>query len=151
MTMTMMTTTMMMMTNQTVPAAHHQKIALTLIQTNLSHPLLEGAVPDTPPSNTPPGKWGSGPVAVSSQHAVIWLPIFTGQKNMMGDNSSFHHRVHVLCDLKSIGHIFFFFFFPRLKELCYMCGNRINFYCLYIGVLLKSALLCFVPFILTSK
>ncbi len=53
-TVTMMMT-MMMMTNRTVPAAHHQKIVLTRIQTNLSHPLFEGAVPDTPPNNTPPG------------------------------------------------------------------------------------------------
>lgn len=42
-----------MMTGRTAPAAHHQKIVVTLIQTNLSHPLLEGAVPDTPPLATP--------------------------------------------------------------------------------------------------
>lgn len=77
-------TTMMMMTGQMAPAAHHQKIAVTLIQTNLSHPLLEGAVPDTPPCNTLPIKQGGGSVAVSSQHAVILLPIFTGQETIWG-------------------------------------------------------------------
>lgn len=77
-----MTTTMM--TDQTAPAAHHQKKAVTLIQTNLSHPLLEGAVQDTPPCNTLPIKHGGCSVAVSSQHAVILLPIFTGQETIWG-------------------------------------------------------------------
>jgi len=76
--------TTMMMTGRTAPAVHHQKIVVTLIQTNLSHPLLEGAVPDTPPCNTPPRKQGGGSVAVSSQHAVILLPIFTGQETIWG-------------------------------------------------------------------
>lgn len=132
--------TMRMMTGRTAPAAHHQKIVVTLIQTNLSHPLLEGAVPDTPPLATPlPENREGGSVAVSSQHAVILLPIFTGQETRWGANSSPHHHVHAT-DLKSIRQLFCCCFFFLLTELCYMCGYRISFYCLYIGVLLKSVL-----------
>lgn len=32
-----------------------------------------------------------------------------------------------------------------------MCGNRINFYCLYIGVLLKSVLAVFCSFYFNLK
>lgn len=132
--------TMRMMTGRTAPAAHHQKIVVTLIQTNLSHPLLEGAVPDTPPLATPlPENRERGFSSCELTACSNLAPyLYRARDKMGGQQLSPSPRP---CNrLKVNQTTFLLLFFFLLTELCYMCGYRISFYCLYIGVLLKSVL-----------